>query len=318
VDVIKIFLIVLFYGNYIYDNYFKPMCGDKQSSALNERIRGNNMKISPFNEVVYKKASSSLFVISALITVLLMIIEPIINLKLIVGVSCLVLLVVIYLLIWFYENYRDSITLSINKTQFCVKSGDIFKEEDCFKVIGTNEYFDTSIGDGVVHVPTLLGVYIEKNYRVTENLKDLDSRIVNDMRLGKYKLDVNDNRVTGKKQKYKLGSMFMDRDYLLTAFSKMDDCNKCYQSVVDYINFLFCFWEQLETYYSGKSITMPLFGAGMTKFKDSVIGDQQLLELILLTFKLSQINIAYPAKVTIILLKEKAKKINFTELKKFK
>jgi hypothetical protein len=276
------------------------------------------MKFSLFNEVVYKRVFSSLFVISAILTIVSFVeyIEK--GSKLIICIGCIVLLVIIYIAIWFYENYRNSITFSINNTPFCVKAGDIFKENDGLKVIGANEYFDTSIEEGVVHKTMLLGQYIEKNYSTVADIKNLDSRIDNDMRLRKNTLDVNDNRVSGKKQRYKLGSIFIDRDYILTAFSKMDDCDKCYLSVVDYINFLFCFWEQLEIYYAGKCITMPLLGAGMTKFKGSVIGDQQLLELILLTFKLSQIKIAYPAKVTILLLEEKVSKIKFTELKKFK
>lgn len=276
------------------------------------------MKVSLFDEVVYKRASPPLFVISALLTILLTLNWLEGCLKHTVGVCCLILLVIIYLAVWLYENYRGGITLNINNTLFCVKSGDIFKEHEGFKVIGANEYFDTSIGDGVVHPPTLLGKYIEKNYSATESLKDLDTRIANATRLKHFSLGLNVTRTTGKKRQYKLGSIFVDRDYLLTAFSRVDDCNRCCLSIVDYMMFLFCFWEQLETCYSGKSITMPLLGAGMTKFKDSVIGDRQLLELILLTFKLSQIKIAYPAKVTVLLLEEKARRINFTELKKFK
>jgi len=55
----------------------------------------------------------------------------------------------------------------------------------------------------------------------------------------------------------------------------------------------------------------------MTSFNGDNFKDQQLLELILLTFKLSKKSIALPAKLTIILREEVAKKINFTELKKF-
>jgi len=156
------------------------------------------MKTSPFNKVVYQKAPMLLTVTGLENS----------GSNYIVNICCIILLVILYVFIWLCENRRGGITLNINKTQICIKTGDIFKEDDGFKVIGANEYFDTSIGDKLVKAATLLGKYIEKNYRDTESLKELDFKIATDICLEKFKLDNNESRTKGKKQRYMLGSIF--------------------------------------------------------------------------------------------------------------
>lgn len=84
----------------------------------------------------------------------------------------------------------------------------------------------------------------------------------------------------------------------------------------DYINFLMNFWNEVDVVYSGKSVSIPLMGAGITRFKEyGNITDQELLELLLWSFKISRIKFTYPSVVTIIIHENKSDKINFYKLK---
>ena len=76
------------------------------------------------------------------------------------------------------------------------------------------------------------------------------------------------------------------------------------------------FWNEIDRVYAGKSISMPLLGSGQTRIKDKIdISDQELLELLIWTFKVSRIKIKYPSKISIIIHSDNKDKINFYKLK---
>lgn len=56
-------------------------------------------------------------------------------------------------------------------------------------------------------------------------------------------------------------------------------------------------------------------GAGITRFKDANVSEQELLELLIWSFKVSRVKFRHPAKVTIVVHKSLKDKINFYELK---
>ena len=125
-------------------------------------------------------------------------------------------------------------------------------------------------------------------------------------------------RKHGKGVRYPLGTIFSDtkdgRRYLLTAFSRMDDSNRAYLSMKDYVNFLMAFWEEIDKVYDGHSITISLFGTGIVRLDNLNISPQELLELILWSFKHSRIQLAYGAIVTILLYGETDHQVNLYKL----
>lgn len=87
----------------------------------------------------------------------------------------------------------------------------------------------------------------------------------------------------------------------------------------DYIDFLMNFWEEIDRVYAGKSISIPLLGGGITRFKENIsISDQEFLEILIWSFKISRIKIKYPSKIYIIIYKDNIDKINFYKLKKYR
>ncbi|WP_417635333.1 macro domain-containing protein, partial [Enterobacter hormaechei] len=139
----------------------------------------------------------------------------------------------------------------------------------------------------------LNGLYIDNH--LSGPISDLDQSISN------YKFDedeileVNQERKVGKKQKYSLGTIFVNEDYLLTAFSKFDDKNRAFLTMPDYLGFLINFWDKVNRIYAQKSVSVPIFGSGITRIKEHKnISDEDLLKIMLWTFRISEMRFKFP------------------------
>ncbi len=234
-------------------------------------------------------------------------------LKIYFGIGLVSLLLFTYFIMWIIANNQTKTRLTINNSTMIIKTGDIF-DEDGLKVIAFNEYFDTQVDNQIIAENTLNGKYIKSKI---SDLNEFDSLINEDAHLNERILDTNSGRLLGKKKRYSLGTIFQYKDYVLTAFSKFDNENRAYLYMNDYINFLINFWNEIDIIYAGRSISIPLLGTGITRFKgfDSVT-EQELLELLIWSFKVSRIKFTYPSKVSIIIHESKRDKINFYNLKK--
>ena len=86
-------------------------------------------------------------------------------------------------------------------------------------------------------------------------------------------------------KKYRLGTVCLIDDYLLAAFSKFDSQNKAVLSMPEYLEFLINFWDSVNRVYSQKSVSVPIFGSGITRIKEHKnISDEELLKIMLWTF----------------------------------
>jgi hypothetical protein len=84
----------------------------------------------------------------------------------------------------------------------------------------------------------------------------------------------------------------------------------------EYIEFLINFWDRVNRVYAQKSVSVPIFGSGITRIKEHKnIGDEDLLKIMLWTFKLSEMKFKHPAKLSIIIHKDKIGKIDLFNLK---
>lgn len=102
---------------------------------------------------------------------------------------------------------------------------------------------------------------------------------------------------------------------MLTAFSKFDEYNRAYLTIKDYNNFLINFWKEIDKIYNAENISIPLLGSNITRFKECNLSDQQLLELLIWSFKLSKFSNSNSSKVSIVVHKKTMDKINLYKLK---
>ncbi|MGQ1911228.1 macro domain-containing protein [Marinifilum sp. RC60d5] len=269
-------------------------------------------KVKPFDRKLFKNYLEVLSVVGLLCSFALIVITIPNCLKIYVGIGLVLLLLIIYIIMWLNANKQDKTKLNINNSTIIIKTGDIF-EEDGLKVIAFNEYFDTQVDNRIISENTLNGKYINSkisDVNVLDNLLNEDEHL-------KDKVIGENNRLHGKNKRYSLGTVFLHEEYILTAFSKFDNDNRAYLYINDYISFLINFWNEIDIIYAGRSISIPLLGSGITRFKgfDSVT-EQELLELLIWSFKVSRIKFTYPSKVSIIIHESKKDKINFYKLKK--
>lgn len=229
-----------------------------------------------------------------------------------VGIVLAIVLLIVYAIMWIMANIQNKTTFTINNSTLIVKIGNIF-EENSLKVIAFNEYFDTLVDNKIIAENTLNGMFIKSEIN---NVSKLDEQIESNSALNKRVLNINEHRVIGKKKRYKLGTIYEHSDYLLTAFTRFDDDNRAYLNIDDYINFLLNFWNEIDIIYAGRSVSIPLLGSGITRFKGyDTISEQELLELLIWSFKVSRTKFTYPSNLSIIVHKSKKDKINFFKLK---
>ncbi|MEJ5065525.1 macro domain-containing protein [Erwinia sp. MYb375] len=225
---------------------------------------------------------------------------------------CPVVLMAIYIAIWVYSNRIKSINLSVEGSTVTIKTGDIFAESG-FKVIAFNEYFDTQVDEKIIAAATLNGMFIQRNF--TCSVEQLDEHISQYPFSRDEISSINKKRPQGKKQKYGLGTICVWEDFLLTAFSKFDNHNEARLTMPEYLMFLINFWDRVNRVYAQKSVTVPIFGSGIVRIKEHKnITAEDLLKIMLWTFRISEMRFAYPAKLTIIIHKDKIDKINLFEI----
>ncbi|MGC7946839.1 macro domain-containing protein [Bacillus sp. II_CA] len=270
------------------------------------------IKVRFFDKDLLKRFFALLSIISVLMSFALVAINIPNKYKLGTGIAIFLFLLGIYILMWVLANYSDSVKLNINNSTVHVKVGDIFEEGE-LKVIPFNEYFDTLVDNKIISDRSLNGLYINNHVDDVEELKHL---ISTNQKLKEKITNITQDRLDGNKEQYRLGTIFQHEEYLLTAFAKFDENNRAYLYMNDYINFLLNFWNEIDILYGGRAVTIPLIGSGITRFKEyNMITEQELLELLLWSFKVSKIKFTYPSKVTIVIHKSKKDKINFYKLR---
>jgi hypothetical protein len=270
-------------------------------------------KVSFFNKLVRGDFYKYFSIITAILSVVVIFVDIPQKRKIISGVIFLVVCIILYFVIWIIANKRTSIKLNIGGTPVKIKSGDIFTQEG-LKVIPFNEYYDTKVDDEIISHRSLNGQYIDKNWN--QAVDKLDSLISNNTKLKELQLENNVKR-NGKTVRYPIGSIIVIDDFVLTAFSKFDNKNCARLTINDYLNFLIKFWNEVNSVYAQKKVVVPIFGSGITRFTNGMedINENDLLRIMLWTFKVSKIKFEYPAELSIIIHPDKIDKIDIFSLK---
>lgn len=219
-----------------------------------------------------------------------------------------------YIGLWIYVSKWKKINLYIENTTISIVTGNIFVQDD-LKAIPFNEYFDTKVDNEIISKASLNGIFIEKI--INQTVDELDSYI------NKYKfrdeniLEKNTSRLDGKKQKYKIGTVCLYNDeYLITAFAKFNNLNQAVLTMPEYLEFLIKFWDEINAVYAQRSVSVPIFGSGITRIKEHKnITDEELLKIMLWTFRISETRFKYPAQLRIVVHPDKIDKINLFEIK---
>jgi hypothetical protein len=251
--------------------------------------------------------------ISATLSLLVLFVDIPTPCKATFGWIFIVILVIIYMVIWVWANKLKKVDINVEGSEVTIKVGDIFLEPG-LKVIAFNEYFDTIVDNKLIAENSLNGIFIQKH--LSDTISELDHHIDNYSFDKSEILNKNKERRIGKNLRYQIGTICVYKDFLLAAFTKFDTDNKAVLTMPEYLEFLINFWDKVNNVYGQQSVSTPVFGSGITRIKGhKTISDEDLLKIMLWTFRISEMRFKYPAKLTIVIHKDKIDKINLLDIK---
>ncbi len=191
---------------------------------------------------------------------------------------------------------RTRITIKGQNYCICVEYGDILKKKKCKRVINFDECFSTKIGNSTADINpnSICGQYLIMNPNL--NMQGLieSAQISPAQSKSKYQ----------HKVRYDSGTVIPNGNDLLMAFAKLDEKGKGrFFSHDEYLKCLDLLWREIENYYSEMDVCVPILGAGTTSFDGGAgasISQQDLLDMMIWSYKLSSHKIKAPHKLCIV------------------
>ena len=270
------------------------------------------IKVPLFSKKVIAKWFKIVVIISTILSLFLAFVEVPRDLRIYCTSIVALILFLLYIIVWLYANLKRKIILTINNSDLIIKFGNLF-DQNGLKAISFNEYFDTKVDNRIIAESSLNGAYLSTLSK--DQIKVLDKEITDDTHLKSQKNGHNNKRISGKKIKYKLGSVFLKDEFLLVAFSRFNNDDMAELTLKEYVQSMINFWDEVNRVYAGKSVSIPLMGCGITRYKDvDDIQPQELLKIIIWTFKISRIKFKYPATASIVIHDSLFDRINLYEL----
>lgn len=229
-------------------------------------------------------------------------------------VNIIISRLVFFLLVWVvtsllytaFLKFRRWITIKGHNHSIRVEYGNILKKRNCKRVINFDECFTTQVGNATADIDpdSICGQYLTLH-------PDLDvQRLIETAQ-------ITPARSKSKylhKTRYDSGTIVPNGDDLLMAFAKLDERGKGrFFSRDEYLACLDLLWKELENYYSEKDVCIPILGAGTTSFDGGAgasISKQDLLDMMIWSYKLSSHKIKDPHKLRIVCRKSNGFSIN--------
>ncbi len=194
-----------------------------------------------------------------------------------------------------YLRWRNEVSIKGNNYKITVEYGDVLKAKKCKRVINFDECFSSHVGNNPADVkPTsICGQYLIAN-------PDLDIQsLISNSQLK----PLNSKSRYNNKERYESGRIVPNGDDLLMAFAKLDKNGLGRLTRDEYLKCLSVLWEEIDKYYGQKDVCIPILGAGLTRFdggSGASISQQELLDMIICSYKLSSHKIKSPRKLRVI------------------
>lgn len=214
-----------------------------------------------------------------------------------------------FILIWLFISLvyglclkcRKSVTIKGKGYIIEVKYGDLLKmPANCKRVINFDECFTTSVGQmpGDIKPDSICGQYLKQ-----KNDSELKLSMNELISKSGIKPEKKKSEYQGK-DRYKSGTIVPNGDDLLMAFAMLDsDGRGRFLSIKEYVDCLFYMWKEIDKYYGQKDVCVPVLGSGITRFEDGsdrILSQQELLDIMIHSYKLYSHKIKRPNKLMII------------------
>ena len=191
-----------------------------------------------------------------------------------------------------YMNFRQHILIKEKNYRIKISYGDIFKIKNSKKVIPFDECYTTEVGEAPHQIKpsSLCGQYIknigEKNIR----------EAIDNSTLKPSKTKSKYNNQT----RYDSGTIIPNGEYLLLAFAKLNSSGLGCMNYKEYLDCLEFMWQEIDKHYASQNVCLPVLGSGITRFGDIDLTQQELLNIIIKSYKLSRNKIKLPSELHIV------------------
>ncbi|MFH1542683.1 MAG: macro domain-containing protein [bacterium] len=191
--------------------------------------------------------------------------------------------------------------------------GDLF-EQDGWKTIPVNEFFDSLVDDKHVSAESLHGIFLQKFW--AGNIVDWDKQIDNSLSENDLLEEIKRN--SGKTKRYRIGATAIaEKDgnkFFCVALTKTNIGSlQAAATSIDLLQALSCLLVKAREICAGNALNIPLLGSGLSR---TGIKLNILVDLILMViFEESKKN-KITDKIRIVLPKNKIKEIDLNTLQK--
>ena len=204
---------------------------------------------------------------------------------------CLSIFIIANLIYYFYRKNRRQVSIEGNNFSNKIEIGNLFEVSNGKVVIDCDECFTTKVGEapGDIKRESVCGQYLE-NHSIENILELIDQAGVKPERTkSKYK----------RQTRYKPGTIVPNGRFLLMAFAKLDAKGLGSLTYDEYLECLNTLWEQIDLYHGTDDVYLPIVGSNITRF-DKDLTQQQLLDIMISSYRLSPKKITNPNKIHII------------------
>lgn len=203
------------------------------------------------------------------------------------------------------QKLRRRTTIQGTNYSIQVEYGNILKKRKCKRVINFDECFTTKVGNGIADVnpQSVCGQYLAMHPTLDIQRLIKNANVMPCRSKSKYQ----------QKTRYESGTIVPNGDDLLMAFAKLDEKGKGRLTRDEYLQCLNLLWKEVENYYSQKDVCIPILGAGTTAFdggEGASISQQDLLDMMIWSYKLNSHKIKAPHKLRIVCRKNDGFSIN--------
>ena len=211
--------------------------------------------------------------------------------------------VITFVIVWFiatigYKVFlllRNKVSIEGNNYKITVEYGDLLKMKKCKRVINFDECFSTHVGNAPADIKpnSICGQYLTANPNL--NIQSLlsNSQLKPLKTKSKYQ----------SKERYESGRIVPNGDDLLLAFAKLDKSGAGRLTRDEYLECLSILWEEINIHYGQQNVCIPILGAGLTRIaggSGASIPQQELLDMMIWSYKLSSHKIKSPYRLRII------------------